>query len=831
MILLALCLIQASADNYYYRIKLKPKDGGIVRWSDYIEVTAEEKHDGEKTYYVYHHGLRDLINGETVMDGHQGYTLPKKDNGDVDLDGIMAIMFVNGKGKGEGEQSNIMEGDEYKAWEEIRSHIKCLSLREYKLDTYNGDGYFAGMTKVEELELPEDGMTVGNGKNDYNNMYFANADNLKKITIWNGDKAVDITENEAKDKKLLNRVGQFMFSNCFKLSTKYINRLIRDVTEIKDNAFKADDEHRGDFSKGADNEMPIEIPSSVTKIGDQAFWNRVKVTGLNIQGKNGGCLEIGSEAFKACDELAKISLTQDNTELQIHDNAFMRCKQLNVFENMNNAKITYLGTGVFGDCRSMTNEFVNGVLQNYAVNGRNYAANGGKKIPAYLFFGCNGQDGHDGSEANKNKCSFTDLKIPAEFSQIGDGAFASVGDAVIKLKTITVNREVAPECLHDSGDKYADVPSKKVFDGLDPNMTTVIFAPGADGWNAEESTGFLTYMNDNSEFQRLLTKDLYSDHTEYINVPQQHAIVKLHRTLKEGWNTICLPFGVNYRYCSMWGDDYKAKQAHNTRIIVNGLTHNYSKATSDNFTMGVYRGYWKDGKTFMFLHYTGFDEYPLDLGETFLVKMRPEDIEKAEKEKDDKGVDTYTFKNVDLNYRWSASGESGNDKEWTLVKAYSAKEMLQQVKEFDGRENTEAIPFKGKASYDEYVLKGSLVQCTGTVGDSRITTDDYFFQQSKNGTMKLYPYKDSQKYGIRGFSGWFHHKTNNSNSKASEYSIGLFDDNSTTPIETVKVDDLNRDTSGKVYSISGVLMENNAADLNNLPKGIYVVNGKKYVVR
>lgn len=606
-----------------------------------------------------------------------------------------------------------------------------------------------------------------------------------------------------------------MFSNCFKLSTKYINRLIRDVTEIKDNAFKADDEHRGDFSKGADNEMPIEIPSSVTKIGDQAFWNRVKVTGLNIQGKNGGCLEIGSEAFKACDELAKISLTQDNTELQIHDNAFMRCKQLNVFENMDNAKITYLGTGVFGDCRSMTNEFVNGVLTNYAANGGNYAANGGKKIPAYLFFGCNGQDGY------ANKCSFTDLKIPAEFSQIGDGAFASVGDAVIKLKTITVNREVAPECLHDSGDKYADVPSKKVFDGLDPNMTTVIFAPGADGWNAEESTGFLTYMNDNSEFQRLLTKDLYSDHTEYINVPQQHAIVRLHRTLKEGWNTICLPFGVNYRYCSMWGEDYKAKQAYNTRIIVNGLTNNDSEANSNNFTMGVYRGYWPAGKTFMFLHYTDFDDYPLDLGETFLVKMRAKDI-------NNNGV--YTFRNVDLNYRWSANGPSGNEGEWTLKNKYSAEDMLQAVKEFDGRVNTDAIPFKDKASYDDYVLKGSLVQCTGTVGDSRITTDDYFFQ-SKDGKMKLYPYKDSQKYGIRGFSGWFHHKTNNNNSKASELSLSLFDDSSTTPIETVKVDDLNRDTSGKVYSISGVLMKNNAADLNNLPKGIYVVNGKKYVVK
>lgn len=822
MILLALCLIQASADNYYFKILLSPKNGDFVRWSDYIEVSTEKKSDGQQEYYVYHNGLRDLITGNTVRDKHMGYTLPKNADNKVDLDRIRGIMFANGKGRFNNDQSNIMEGDEYEAWKEIRTHIKILGLREYIRDTYTDDSYFMDMHKVEELELPKDGMKVGDG-DVHCRRYFANADNLKRITIWNGDKAVDITDNTddvVKNKKLLNRVGQFMFSNCFKLSTKYINRLIKDVEEIKNNAFSVGDEHRGHFSDETDNKMAIEIPNKVTTIGDQAFWNRVKVTGLNIQGKNGGCLEIGSEAFKACDELAKISLTQDNTKLQIHDNAFMRCKQLNAFENMDNAKITYLGTGVFGDCRSMTNEFVNGVLKNYADNG-------GTKIPAYLFFGCNGQDGHDGSDANKNVCSFTDLIIPAQFSEIGDGAFASVGDANIKLKTITVNREMAPKCLHDSGDKYADVTPKTVFDGLIPNMTTVIFANDAEGWEKTETTGFLTYMNDGSEFQRLLTKDLYSDHTEYINVPQQHAIVRLHRTLKEGWNTICLPFGVNYRYCSWWGEDYSKKQAYNTRIIVNGLTNNDSEANHNNFTMGVYRGYWPAGKTFMFLHYTDFDKYPLDLGETFLVKMRPDDIKHAKENND-----VYTFRNVDLNYRWSANGPSGNEGEWTLTNKYPAEDMLQSVKEFDGKENTDATPFKGKASYDEYVLKGSLVQRTGTVGDSQgiITTDDYFFQQSKNGTMKLYPYTDGKTYGIRGFSGWFH-KTNNSNSKDSEFSISLFDDSSTTPIETIKVDDLNRDTSGKVYSISGVLMKNNAADLNNLPKGIYVVNGKKYVVK
>lgn len=812
MILLALCLIQASADTYYFKIQLSNEKGEPGKWSDYIVV----RHDDQNL--VYHNGLRDLINGITVTDEKGvNYTLPKPADNKGYLDRIYGIAFANGKGKEGNAQQNIMEGDEYEAWKKIRGHIKYLRLRDYIRDSYNDDSYLMYMDNVEELELPKNGMNVGSEADD-GKYYFANAHKLNKITIWSDVKgdAVDITDDAVTDitnKKLLNIVGKFMFANCWALSTKYINRLIKGVTEIKDNAFFADDDNRKDLSDEADNTI-IEIPSTVTKIGSQAFRNRVKVTGLNIQGN--GCLEIGSEAFKACDELAKIM--QTNKELKIYKNAFMRCKQLNAFENLDKAKITYLETGVFGDCRSMTNEFVNGVL-------RNYAANGGTKIPAYLFFGCNGQDGHDGLDPDKNKnvCSFTDLNIPAQFSVIGDGAFASTGDAKIKLKTITVNREKAPECLQGETDEYAGIKNKSVFDGLDPNMTTVIFANDAESWKETETetTGFLTYMNDGSEFQRLLTKDLYSNHTEYINVPQQHAIVRLHRTLKVGWNTICLPFGVNYRYCSKWGEDYRKKQAHNARIVVNGLTNNDSEANSNNFTMGVYRGYWKDGKTFMFLHYTDFDAYPLDLCETFLVKMRSKDIAKD-------GI--YTFRNVDLNYRWSANGESGNDGDWTLENIYSAKDM--SAKDFDGQVNTDATPFKGKASYEEYVLKGSLVQRTGTVGDSQgiITTKDYFFQQSQNGTMKLYPYTADKKYGIRGFSGWFH-KINNSTTNAHELSLSLFDDGSITPIETVKEDDLNRDTSGKVYSISGVLMKNNAADLNNLPKGIYVVNGKKYVVK
>lgn len=178
MILLALCLIQASADNYYYRIRLYDEEGKLGDWSDYITVTSEVKNYGlQNEYYVYHHGLRDLINGETVSDGHENYSLLQKNV--VNLDKIYGIAFANEKGRTISDYQNIMLGDEYEAWKDIRSHIKYLDLHYYIRDTYTDDSYFMDMHNVEELELPKDGMTVGNGDIDCRR-YFANADKLKK---------------------------------------------------------------------------------------------------------------------------------------------------------------------------------------------------------------------------------------------------------------------------------------------------------------------------------------------------------------------------------------------------------------------------------------------------------------------------------------------------------------------------------------------------------------------------------------------------------------------------------------------------------------------------
>ena len=191
MILLALCLVQASADTYYFKIKLSDENGNPEgNWSKYIVVAAEP--DGTdnngNTKYKYPNGLRTLLKKGTVTDENNGqWTLHTKADGSVNLDRIYGIVFANGKGRGiftsdNKQEEKILEGDEYEAWKEIREHIKYLELREYKCDTYNNSGYFMDMHNVEALELPKDGMTVGDGDND-GELYFANADKLKNIYI------------------------------------------------------------------------------------------------------------------------------------------------------------------------------------------------------------------------------------------------------------------------------------------------------------------------------------------------------------------------------------------------------------------------------------------------------------------------------------------------------------------------------------------------------------------------------------------------------------------------------------------------------------------------
>ena len=796
MILLALCLIQASADTYYFRILLTNENGQPGEWSDYIKVDAVP--DGVdvngQPKYKYPNGLGTLLNGGTVKDNENpehSYTLPKKadNNEEVNLDRIYGIEFANGRGKdNKSAQQNIMEGNDYEAWKKIRSRIKYLSLRYYIRDTYNDNSYLADMFNVEELELPKDGMKVGNEDND-GQYYFASAHNLKKITIWNGAKAVDITDNTddvVKKKKLLNIVGKYMFANCWNLSPKYINRLIEGVTEIKNNAFFVNDNDR---DKPSDKtKMAIEIPSSVTKIGDQAFLNRLKDTGLNILGN--GSLNIGIEAFKACDELAKIQ-TPDNRVLRISKNAFMLCKQLNAFENIDNAKITSLGEGVFRDCRSMTNEFVKGVLENYAVNGEK------KIIPAYLFSGCNGEGGY--------VCSFTQLDIPASFTQIDKGAFANNPN----VTKIIVHRGEQINAQSYDGENG-------IFYNMVPNKVQVVFKDEADAHYKVYRENIKVGGEDmgKNAFMHLLTKTLDENDEDYTVVAQRHADVCLKRTFKAGWNTLVLPFGARH------GDGREDGAGDCAHIFQKAL----NASNDGNFMIAAYRGLAKndahpDNSTFYFLKYANYDD-PIDEFEPLLIRMTQKDIDNANA---NKGV--YTFKDVELNY----DGDIIKD----TYTEYSAAEAIKRMGKrnddgeyFDGSYDHEANDKFKKCTYKDFYFTGTLYKQTGiaTEGSAFIAPGDYIIQN--NTFVKC---SGGKNYGLKGFRGYFKQKPSSSSSAKGNIGISLVDRNGVvSSIHQVDGTSLTPASvaPAAVYNLSGQQVGNS---LSTLAKGVYIVNGKKFV--
>ena len=782
MILLALCLIQASADTYYFRIQLSNENGQPGEWSDYIKVDAVP--DGVdvngQPKYKYPNGLGTLLNGGTVKneEGKKEYTLPKKDD-KVDLDKIWGIEFANGKGRYNNTQENIMEGDEYEAWKGIRERIKYLRLRYYIRDTYNDNSYLADMFNVEELELPKYGMKVGNNDDDDGQYYFASAHNLKKITISidGNDDPVDITET---NKPLLNIVGKYMFANCWNLSPKYINRLIEGVTEIKNNAFFVNDNDR---DKPSDKtKMAIEIPSSVTKIGDQAFLNRLKDTGLNIHGN--GSLNIGFEAFKACDELAKIQ-TLDNRVLRIDKNAFMRCKQLNAFENINNAKITSLGEGVFRDCQSMTSKFVNDVLQNYANNG-------GTEIPAYLFSGCNRDDGHS---------SFTQLDIPASFTQIDKGAFAKNPD----VTKIIVHRDEQINAQSYGGEEG-------IFYKMVPNKVQVVFEGKADNNYKVYRENIKVGGEDKgpNAFMFLLTKTLNENDDDYQVVAQRHADVRLTRTFKAGWNTLVLPFGARH------GDGREDGAGDCAHIFQKAL----NASNDGNFMIAAYRGLAKndahpDNSTFYFLKYANYDD-PIDEFEPLLIRMTQKDIDNANA---NKGV--YTFKDVELNY------DGDNNRLYT---ADGVKERMGRRNDdgeyFDGSYDHEANDKFRKCTYKDFYFTGTLYKQTGiaTEGSAFIAPGDYIIQN--NTFVKCLA---DRKYGFKGFRGYFKQLPESTSPAKGNIGISLVDRNGVvSSIHQVDGTSLTPASvaPAAVYNLSGQQVGNS---LSTLAKGVYIVNGKKFV--
>lgn len=138
-------------------------------------------------------------------------------------------------------------------------------------------------------------------------------------------------------------------------------------------------------------------------------------------------------------------------------------------------------------------------------------------------------------------------------------------------------------------------------------------------------------------------------------------------------------------------------------------------------------------------------------------------------------------------------------------------------------------------SKDVVAIENSDFKCTGSWNDEYFPPYSYFINAADN---KFYLYDPDQvtsgkKPHAGAFRAWII-STSNKPAEAAQLNMrinGVEDSSETTAIwNAISADDDNAEVGSKnIYSLSGQKM--NTTDTRSLPKGIYIVNGKKFIVK
>lgn len=666
---------------------------------------------------------------------------------------IVKIWF---KGRSDGgDNYDILAANDWYSLQIVENDIEEMDLSDWGKTEYKGSYYFANMSNLKTLYLPNNDFAIGN---EY---MFAGCVNLENIVFGTGTK--------------ITAIGKGAFKHGNKIPQTTIQRMINEAAT---------------YAKTHPNANGIEY----NKIGDEAFYQCYQITELEIPD---GIAEIGSDAFSMTKaECSFHQLTFAGSNIKIGDKAFQGCEMLKDIVLGENVKITNLGEAVFADSRCISNESVARILNNYAANSaekENITDRGDVKyIPAYLFFGVQGKGDHNICQLNFDK-----LNIPEAFGAIGEGAFGHTEDYIQQFKEIIVNAEVAPVCGKPEGVYRGNNIDDDVFSNVGANHVTITF----DG-KAKENTNYMTYRAE-SEFMRLMTKTLNENNETYDVYPQMYADVKLTRSFKKGWNTLALPFG---------------SPANGNKIVDCAEVYTNALGCSD---IAVYRGLRENSQdasksVFTFLHYGNVQVNPLDEFEPILVKMPTTETKE------------YTFTNVDLNYDHDYNNGSG--------KLYTAAEIVDRGFKnsadghFDGKYNDNDptnFPLFNGNNYTTFYFDGTFKMIKDE-SNSIFKEGDYIIQDGK-----FIMCKTGKKYGMKAFRGYFKKFDSALHGASEAINIAVYDGDGTVT-DIVRVDangEAEANAPRDIYNIMGQKVRSNALSTEGLKSGIYIINGKKVLVK
>lgn len=271
----------------------------------------------------------------------------------------------------------------------------------------------------------------------------------------------------------------------------------------------------------------------------------------------------------------------------------------------------------------------------------------------------------------------------------------------------------------------------------------------------------------------------------------QKSIVYLHRTMNPGtWNSLVLPIDLNVgQVKSIFGDQvhiskfFGAREDHPQRIVFDPITADRNDP----------------------------DAIAIEAGKLYLVKptaeggmLKDQAVKTFNKDGYNISVKDYytivgvTFKQKkdveDINYSARVMGTTGNED-------FDTKQQVQFVGTYVKCFDNNLIPA------NSYVLKGNNV----------------------GGTAGLWYYRTVQTK-TKGFRGWLQ-PANDLPSKGFDYEIDGVVETVNGDVTAIEGIEAAQQHNANIYNLNGQLMRQGATSTEGLPSGLYIVGGKKVVVK